>query len=931
MIFSKFFKSTWQNKDSNIRISAINNELDINNSEQNAILLSLLANDDNELVRRAVLIKLNNFDAWLNASNDNNNKKVRDYAVQQVEDIVLSQHQIKLTPEQKSTFLQTSVKASLLESWLKVETDTAIIIEIFDKLAKPQLLVSTFHSHASIDVQTALLLKVENKDQLEKLLKKSTIEQITNEITAKIAQLIEVEEKPKKITKQTQLILAKYLALKDVKFYQEYTDKKALLEQDWQTVLNEFNYFTDDVSRTFIQKHDDISLQLAKVFAQKAEAFEQEKIANKLVEDKAIVINETEQTLLAYKQQLTTYIFENKTIDEQAFNQQLQLEIDKISSSVLDESNKNKYLSEIKQLQDKLSKLPEIAESVTQATHLISKISQLSVPENLTHLTERESSYQDWLTQWHKVSNKASGALPESIVSSYHEIVKVWNKALKPLHAKQSQQFNQVQRKLADVKRLINTGKYNAAFGVYKKADLGFEQLSHHQQQRLQRDHSFAKEKIAELSDWEHYIATPRKQELIDKINELAENPLDNPSEQATKVKAYRQQWNLLGHADDDVEQSFNHDFNEACEKAFAPCRLFYAEQDKMREQHLATRMNLISLAKTFANVLSNDEINWKSIDAEINQFKQKWQDAGEVERGKYQALNGEFNQALKPVKEAIYQYHQENIDIKQRIINQAEQLLKDENVDLAVAEIKKLQAKWRDIGHCGSRDENRLWRTFRKVNDQVFGQRENQQNENKALEASLIDGYMKDLDVIEQGIVENTSLKTLKEALNALSFEHTKVKSEKITLKSVSARIENMTKKFNAEVNTAKKMQKQLVWQQVFAVLTDSVDAVLSEQEAFQLLPNQWQKKLSGLSDASASFEQRQAKTITMEILAGVESPEEEKDQRLAIQIEIMQSKLSLGKHLDIEENFVEWLNLGKLTKQDLPLLSRIETLFVK
>jgi len=256
---------------------------------------------------------------------------------------------------------------------------------------------------------------------------------------------------------------------------------------------------------------------------------------------------------------------------------------------------------------------------------------------------------------------------------------------------------------------------------------------------------------------------------------------------------------------------------------------------------------------------------------------------------------------------------------------------LKDENVDLAVAEIKKLQAKWRDIGHCGSRDENRLWRTFRKVNDQVFGQRENQQNENKALEASLIDGYMKDLDVIEQGIVEDTSLKTLKEALNALSFEHTKVKSEKITLKSVSARIENMTKKFNAEVNTAKKMQKQLVWQQVFAVLTDSVDAVLSEQEAFQLLPNQWQKKLSGLSDASASFEQRQAKTITMEILAGVESPEEEKDQRLAIQIEIMQSKLSLGKHLDIEENFVEWLNLGKLTKQDLPLLSRIETLFVK
>ena len=87
------------------------------------------------------------------------------------------------------------------------------------------------------------------------------------------------------------------------------------------------------------------------------------------------------------------------------------------------------------------------------------------------------------------------------------------------------------------------------------------------------------------------------------KINELVETPLDNPNEQADKVKNFRKTWNLLGHADEELDKGLNEAFNQACELAFAPCRLFFAEQEKLREQHFILRTNIIEQATAMKKV----------------------------------------------------------------------------------------------------------------------------------------------------------------------------------------------------------------------------------------------------------------------------------------------------------------------------------------
>ena len=110
------------------------------------------------------------------------------------------------------------------------------------------------------------------------------------------------------------------------------------------------------------------------------------------------------------------------------------------------------------------------------------------------------------MQEWKTVEKKASGILPESIVDAFQEIKKQWQQGLKPLIKEQDSLLSQCHKKISDVKRLITSGKYNAAFGVFKKAKKNFDLLSDKQKSRVQRDFNDISDQISELSDLEQSI-----------------------------------------------------------------------------------------------------------------------------------------------------------------------------------------------------------------------------------------------------------------------------------------------------------------------------------------------------------------------------------------------------------------------------------------
>ena len=651
MIFSKFFKAKWQSKEHNVRLTAINSELLLSNPNDLVILTNLAQTDPNELVRRAALIKIADFSIWHKNSTDNDNKKVREYCVKQVEKILLGQHDISISNDEKLALLKSESKLPALEVWLQNEMQSDVVIALFEKINKPQLTLSIFTHKQNEVVQNYLLQQTLSMDVLDKLYKKACNDKIKAQIQQQIQDLKETAEKPEKVKKGVQLVLAKLLALKDNNDYVQLKEKQASLEEQWNSFHQDFTCLSSLECESFNNKYQDIKKQLVRHFAPLHEAFEQQIIAEKLVHDKKLANEHFDTKLTEINKQLTTTIFESGELNEEKYKVQLDDLITEIKSSTLNNKEQERFITLAGVQSKKLAQLPEIAKSVSDATYLISKISQIALPKNIDELNIRKPMFDQWLKEWKSVEQKAAGVLPESIVDAFKEIKAQWQQGFKPLIKEQNLLLSQCQKKIADVKRLITGGKYNAAFGVFKKASKNFDLLSDSQKSRVQRDFDDISTKIAELSDLEQSIATPRKHKLLAEIQLLVNQPLDNPNDQAAKVKQFRVTWNSLGHAEETIEKELNYQFNTLCEQAFAPCRLFYAEQEKLRELHLESRQVLINKAKSFADEFSikisegtdNKAIDWKYTDGTLNKLTQEWQNSGQIDKNKFQLLNERF------------------------------------------------------------------------------------------------------------------------------------------------------------------------------------------------------------------------------------------------------------------------------------------------
>ena len=949
MIFSKFLKKKWQHKDSVVRVEAINSSLSITEPEHYEIISQLATNDDSENVRRAALIKLNSFQTWQKHSQENSMAKIKQYAQKKVEAILTDQDTLKVSEQDKLNYINKYNHYSLFENWLKVANEADLIIVLFEKLAsrqlnngsettanlKPQLLVNLFNQKQNAQVQHYILDKVHDLDTLEKLKKKPVNSEISSQINSKISALEFAIEQPIILTKKVNLVLAKLQALKDQQDYSVYTEKRNSLEIEWNTLLNDFNCLDSAVAEELTAKHSTIIGNLTKLFAVKAEQFAQAELVRELEAEKQRNRIHFNKTLRIVDQTLTTSIFENEEIDEQQYQTLFDKLTNEIITSKLSKDEQNEFIAKICQQQQKLQQLPEIAQSVSEATQLISKVSQLALPTNVAELNERLPTYQEWLSNWQAAEKQSAGALPESIKSASKEIQTNWRQALKPLQQIQKQEFSAAQKKINDVKRLVAGGKYNAAFGVFKKAKQLFNSLSTQQQQRLQREFDAISEKISELADWEHYIATPRKQQLLSDIKAIVDVPLDNPNEQAEKVKQYRKTWNSLGHADDDAEKELNFEFNQLCETAFAPCRLYFAEQEKIREQHLASRKLLLAQAQTLASELTQvgeDTVaDFKHFDTQLNGLIKQWQKSGQVDRNIYQTINSQFNDALQPVKLAIRNFHNENKKIKLTLIKNAENLLAQDDIYSAVTQVKLLQSQWRDTGYAGSKVENKLWLNFRKVNDEIFAKREQQNAIEKNASSAKLAEYELAFSELEKEFSNADNLQALQQCETALHSLKSEVQQQKPKMVNLEKLIHHKEKMVSEKLTKLKVAIEQQQWADVFFVIEESTSQALdfTSHENFASLSNFWQKKLQDLQSKTKQVD-RDDLTLELEILSGIPSPQSLQEKRMAVQVNLMQEQMSSGNTIDLPAKFNQWLLLGKLSEADLSLLQRIKPIFV-
>ena len=114
-----------------------------------------------------------------------------------------------------------------------------------------------------------------------------------------------------------------------------------------------------------------------------------------------------------------------------------------------------------------------------------------------------------------------------------------------------------------------------------------------------------------------------------------------DPQQRAEQVKMFRTRWNELGRLDTDEEKQQGVQFDEHIELLFAPCRSYFAEQEKNRDAAKLQRESIITDMHALSTEPTSEEgFDWKQFESQYNRLNKAWRSVGKVDPKTYRVLN---------------------------------------------------------------------------------------------------------------------------------------------------------------------------------------------------------------------------------------------------------------------------------------------------
>ena len=935
MIFKHLFRSKHQNPNPQVRIQAIEN-LDQQDPQQKSVLHELAFNDADIAVSLAALHKLDSFVLWHKMYQISKNERVQKKSQQFVENALLNEGDKTLTEKEKRVFILETRDLRLIEKLLVqqwVQKDTELVMKLLQKVDKPQLQEKILFETQNESLQTVILgtltdsavsRKILNK--IHKKLSSSVVRNLANET---LKGWVKAEQAPLKVEQQVKMLLSRMLALKDQSDLLHIQQQQAELTHQYIFIAESFACLTELKRAEIEQKHTDISLRVERTVALLKPQWQAQQVELALSQSMDTLLAEVEPSLAKLSAQLTTRISEIDTMELDAFVATINRHTEKLHTltSQLPATNKAAH-KRLEQLNNQLlsslntlTNLPAFQNAIQHGQALLEKFSSLALPDDASQIEAAQEYLKDQNQEWRTTVASYQAHIPAALSHKWNERLKLWQQAIKGLNGRLDGEVSRCRNKLRAVESLINQGRFKAAMVLYQKVQNWFIVLPDKQQGQLERTFNTVKEQIENLKDWQDYIAAPRKPALLNEVESLIAQPLEIDA-QSTAVKSLRYQWNSLGKTDTESDQALNIAFESAIEKAFAPCREFYDKQQQQREQNMLAKQQVLTEIKA----LSKADSGINELVKSLRRVQQKWKKIGEVDFKLRNDLYDTYQTLLNPLRDKVSAFYQNNAEQKQDLLAKAEKLLEMESVTEAVEQAKKLQQIWKTIEHAGKKAEAELWPAFRQVNDSLFAKKsevsQQQQTQLKQQVAS-VEEQVTQLELLLTSACDKTSVQSVLQEKDQVTDAITALPMrERMVLEQ---RVQGVVVQQQLKLTELAKSAKGQAYQDLFNTLktwqtgSDIPDKVVT-------LSKQWQQCFRELSASS----ERHDLTIKMEIVAQKDSPKKDAEKRQSIQMHLMAKKLQSGESLNLLSLLKDWIRAGALSKSDITLLKRVESLFV-
>ena len=274
---------------------------------------------------------------------------------------------------------------------------------------------------------------------------------------------------------------------------------------------------------------------------------------------------------------------------------------------------------------------------------------------------------------------------------------------------------------VAALRRELQRGNLKHANRLWSKAEAV---LAEENDPWLARQLERHGERREELRDWHAFAAQPKKEALCEQMEALIDQTMD-AEERASAIQALHDEWRALMSSDQDQDQALWDRFKTASDRAYEPCRAHFEELDAQRAENLRRRRALCDQLATFVGGENWDKADWQAVWEIRRRAPQEWKDYSPVRFTDSRELQKRFSSLLSQIDEHLEQAWQEAERQRAALIDSARALSEREDAHDAARQARDLQKEWRTAPWLPPARHRRWQKDFRGLMDTIFGARQ--------------------------------------------------------------------------------------------------------------------------------------------------------------------------------------------------------------
>ncbi len=391
-----------------------------------------------------------------------------------------------------------------------------------------------------------------------------------------------------------------------------------------------------------------------------------------------------------------------------------------------------------RRLSERLEKLP-VRTEVSDLTALCDRVEQRLCTSDLLE----EKHIRRFQKSWSRIC-RGLKEVPEAEKARFDQALAKLTRRFEEQAGQLEQELERIRLELQESEKLLAAGELLPARAQHRRASQDLKKLSglsSKQRNRMRKRLSEVYFRIRELKDWQHWSNNQVRNRLCEQVEGLPERGLA-PEELDRCIRAARAEWLQLENSEKLPTDSPHHAsgprlwrrFHSACSRAYEPCKEYFKHRSEKRQAKYEELAGVCEKMEAFLEK-EGESNDWKPIEHLIRQGGRSLRELNSIipkQRGPMaRRLRANLNR-LEKLRKGIQRQNEKK---KQELIERARELSKQDDLDLAVREVRELQLSWRDMGTTVRVREQALWQDFRTACGEVMNQRYQKRSQESQLE----------------------------------------------------------------------------------------------------------------------------------------------------------------------------------------------------